>query len=339
VPKVSVLMSVYNGARYLREAVDSILCQTYTDFELIVIDDGSTDETGAILDGYDDARIVRLTNEQNIGLTKSLNKGLGMAKGEYVARMDADDIALPDRLQLQVHVLDTRPEVVLVSGNIDLIDAAGQVWRRPRRNADPGLVAWFLLFHNYLGGHSQVMFRHSSVLSLGGYSEERPYAQDYALWLRLAEIGRIAMVPDVILQHRCHDENLTSMHSLEQEEYSLRDSQRALARLLDQQPSVGEVSELRAFWQSPLPDPDAASRIGGQMKQIQKAFLSSWASRGMPTRRLARKVSWRIGRRFLAWAHVALLDYRMGGAARLLWYSASWYLGGLSACCARSVIT
>ena len=98
-PKVSVLMSVYNGERYLREAVESILNQTFTDFEFIIIDDGSTDSSRAILASFDDPRIVLLQNETNIGLTRSLNEGLSLARGKYIARQDADDASLLERLE------------------------------------------------------------------------------------------------------------------------------------------------------------------------------------------------------------------------------------------------
>src|SRR5512146_2439112 len=109
-PIVSVVMPVYNSAPYLREAVDSILAQTFTDFEFIIVDDGSSDETPQILDGYGDARIRRLRNERNMGVVPTLNCGLAAARGRYVARHDADDISLPTRLEQQVRFLDTHPE-------------------------------------------------------------------------------------------------------------------------------------------------------------------------------------------------------------------------------------
>ena len=108
-PKVSVVMSVYNGERYLREAVDSILGQTFGAFEFVIVDDASTDETPLILSGYTDPRIVFLRNDENLGLTRSLNVGLKMACGEYIARQDADDISLPNRLERQVGLLDEQP--------------------------------------------------------------------------------------------------------------------------------------------------------------------------------------------------------------------------------------
>ena len=169
-PKVSVLMSVYNGSQYLRESVESILNQTFTNFEFIIINDCSTDKTGEILtvSANQDNRITLINNEENIGLTRSLNKGLKIAKGEYIARQDADDISLPERLERQVESLDKNPEAVLISCDLDLINAKGDRVGSFRRSCDSNLVAWYLLFYNHLAGHSHVMFRRKSVLNLGG---------------------------------------------------------------------------------------------------------------------------------------------------------------------------
>ena len=138
-PKVSVVMSVYNGERHLREAVDSILNQTFGDLEFIIVDDGSRDRTWEILQSYDDSRIVLLRNEQNIGLTKSLNRGLAATRGEYVARMDADDVSLPQRLERQVGFLDQHPEIGLVGCAFLQINEGGQefeIFHPPLKNED-----------------------------------------------------------------------------------------------------------------------------------------------------------------------------------------------------------
>ena len=125
-PIVTVLMSVYNGERYLNEAIDSILAQTFTDFEFLIIDDASTDSTPKILHSYDDPRIRIVTNEENLGLTKSLNKGLALAQGEYIARMDADDISLPERLMMQLNFLIDNKTVPLVGSGAIMIDEDGK---------------------------------------------------------------------------------------------------------------------------------------------------------------------------------------------------------------------
>jgi glycosyltransferase involved in cell wall biosynthesis len=321
-------MSVYNGERYLREAVESILNQTFSDFEFIIVDDGSRDKTWQILREYaaQDSRIVLVRNSENLELTKSLNKGLHVARGEYIARQDADDVSLPFRFEKQVGALDRQSEVVLVSGDLDLIDENGQVWHRPRRNANPGLVAWFLLFYNYLGGHSQVMFRRQCVVDLGGYSEERPYSQDYELWLRLAEIGKIVIVPEVVLSHRRHKTSVSSNHSAAQWEYSLIDSQYAIARLLGEELSLEDVANLRAFWLSPLPDICAAASLNRRLKGLYWAYLRKQAYSGSVERNLAVKLSQLVGRRFLSWAQVMGLKRRPISTLKVLGYALHWYL-------------
>ena len=125
-PRVTVLMTVYNGAAYVRSAVDSVLAQTYADFELLVIDDASTDGSGDVVRAVGDARIRVVPNAANLGLTTSLNTGLALARGELVARHDADDLSRPERLATQVALLDTRPEVSLVGSWYQKIDPAGE---------------------------------------------------------------------------------------------------------------------------------------------------------------------------------------------------------------------
>jgi glycosyltransferase involved in cell wall biosynthesis len=131
-PKVSVVMSVYNGEKYLCEAIDSILNQTFENFEFLIVNDGSTDRTLEILQSYRDPRIKVINNERNIGLTASLNKGLKIAKGEYVARMDADDVSFPHRLEQQKAFLDRNPRVAMVGSWAEVIDESGktqETWR------------------------------------------------------------------------------------------------------------------------------------------------------------------------------------------------------------------
>ena len=126
-PKVTVLMAVYNGERYLRDAVESILCQTFRDFQFLIINDGSTDNTRDLILSYDDARIVLVDSEHNVGQTRSLNRGLELAAGELIARQDADDISEPDRLAKQVAFLERHPEVALLGTWYKEIDVQGTV--------------------------------------------------------------------------------------------------------------------------------------------------------------------------------------------------------------------
>ena len=183
--KISVLMSVYNADKYLTEAMDSILAQTYSDFEMIVVNDKSTDESGDILKAFaqKDPRIVILENAQNIGLTKSLNRGLAIAKGEYVARMDADDISAPDRFEKQVAFLDAHLDYSFVSCIGRYIDENGNPERlRPFPETNEEIYAMMPKVDAVM--HPGVMFRREDIARIGNYCEDFRVVQDYDLWFR-----------------------------------------------------------------------------------------------------------------------------------------------------------
>jgi len=176
-------MSVHNGAKHLTGAVESILSQTFGEFEFLVIDDGSTDNSCEILSSYRDTRL-KIIRQSNIGLTKSLNKLLDLAQGEYIARQDADDIAMPERLAKQVRFLDEHPDYALVGTQVVIINDSGSPIGNsniPTRHRD--LVGRLAFYSSFV--HSSVMFRKSCVVEIGGYDELFPYAQDYELWVRL----------------------------------------------------------------------------------------------------------------------------------------------------------
>ncbi|MGQ4646882.1 glycosyltransferase [Lyngbya aestuarii] len=209
-PKISVLMSVYNAGEYLAKAVGSILTQTFKDFEFIIIDDGSTDKSLAILERYakQDSRI-RLISQQNIGLTKTLNKALALAQGEFIARMDADDISMPERFNRQVQYLENNPNCVALGCDVLQIDMDGA----------PICKMGVLLSHDELeaellkgrGGvirHPAVMIRREALVAINGYRDQFKTAQDLDLYLRLAERGQLANLPDVLLEYRLHLESV-----------------------------------------------------------------------------------------------------------------------------------
>lgn len=206
-PKVSVLMPVYNTAPYLREAMDSMLSQTFADFELIVLDDCSPDNAEEILDLYDDPRIVRYKGERNLGLSNVLNIGLDMARGEYIARMDSDDISLPDRLQMQVDFLEQRPEIDLVSVGMQLFGAKEEVWVR---ELDPEKVKINALFYSPVL-HASSIWRKDSFERKGlRFRQEMVPAEDYDLWTRALVDGlKLVNLPEVLYQYRIHDKQST----------------------------------------------------------------------------------------------------------------------------------
>ncbi|MDW8071801.1 MAG: glycosyltransferase [Anaerolineae bacterium] len=238
VPKVSVLMAVYNGARYLREAVESILNQTFSDFEFIIVDDGSTDETPAILDGYHDSRIVRLRNAHNLGMARSLNRGLEVARGVYIARQDADDRSYPMRLERQVAFLDVHPEVGLLGTAYDVMDAQGCVVGRISPPIENATLQRMLVRHNCFG-HGSVMMRRDRIEQAGHYEESFLAVGDYDLWLRLAEWTNLANLADPLYGWRRHEASITARYpGKRHEQLRIVSLQRMLARRPTPRPGV-----------------------------------------------------------------------------------------------------
>ena len=205
VPAVSVLMSVYNGERFLADAVESILGQSFGDFEFLIVDDGSTDHTGQILRGYDDPRIRLIANPRNLGLTRSLNIGLAAARGRFIARMDADDIALPDRFARQLAFFEANPRTVLVgAGHARLDDdARTRAWAtQPLR---PVEFRWLSFFWTPVL-HPSVMFRAGPIHEAGlRYDERLSTSQDYDLWTRMLSFGDAAVLEGPLVFWRRHD--------------------------------------------------------------------------------------------------------------------------------------
>ncbi|MCC5838545.1 MAG: glycosyltransferase [Opitutales bacterium] len=223
-PTVSVLLPVYNAERYLKTAVSSILGQTFLDFELIIINDGSTDSTAAILDRIagSDTR-VRLVHRANQGYSRCLNQALGMARAPLLARMDADDESLPDRFATQVAFLDTHPEIVAVSGQWIRIDPNGRVLSDTRDlpTGHDAIVNELLKGYGVMP-HPGVMMRADAVRQVGGYRVEFEPAEDLDLWLRLADIGRLANLDKHLLRYRLHPGATSSARREEQRESARR---------------------------------------------------------------------------------------------------------------------
>lgn len=205
-PKITVLMPVYNAERYLRTAVDSILGQTFSGFELLIVDDGSDDGSTAIVSSYTDKRIRLIRNECNLGLIATLNKGLQAARGQYVARMDADDISLPTRLERQIAYLERHREVGVVGSHFRQIDENGRILSTERRERKDFMVSFRMYMEAYNPFcHPAVMFRTKEIRDQGGYSPAFPSAEDGALWFQLNESGtRFATIPKVFLLYRIH---------------------------------------------------------------------------------------------------------------------------------------
>jgi glycosyltransferase involved in cell wall biosynthesis len=230
-PVVSVSMSVYNSARYLRDAIESILNQTFTDFEFLIIDDGSTDQSLKILQEYaaKDQRIW-LNHRENRGIPQTRNELLAQAKGEFVAVMDADDVALPDRLARQVSFLRQHPDVVCVGGCLDWIDEKGRLLGHCVMPEQDDEIQNFLVGGISLLHHPTTLVRRSALVAVDGYNESMVASSDLDLWLRLGEIGRLANLSDTVLQYRLHSQSITHAKQMRQSQDALEACQRAWKR-------------------------------------------------------------------------------------------------------------
>ncbi len=213
-PIVSVVMSVYipessdcydDNIRYLYQAVESILHQTFTDFEYIIVNDGSSHHVANILNDYAlrDKRI-RVVHQKNCGLIASLNKAINQAHGIYIARMDADDISLPQRFFEQISYIEKHPNLVLIGSSMSCIDRNGKVFLEYNYPTGNEELQKLLIQSNYFV-HSSVLFRRDAFLSVGMYREDYIHGEDYDLWLRLSEYGDIANNPMPLLQYRVHN--------------------------------------------------------------------------------------------------------------------------------------
>ena len=226
---VSVLMSVYNGERYLRAAINSILSQSFGDFEFIIIDDGSEDGTWRVLTSYADPRIRLVRNEQNLGLTRSLNKGLALARGRYIARQDADDISMPQRFERQLSVFMRNPNAAAVFTAFNYIDENGEVKGTVYPPTDSQLIRESLFHVNPLC-HGSAMMRREAVDSVGGYDISYATAQDRDLWLRLSDCFALEAIPEVLYQLRVYATSVSGRRRREQWRNAVRAAMSAFSR-------------------------------------------------------------------------------------------------------------
>ena len=231
-PKVSILTAVYNSAAYLSEAVESILGQSFRDFEFIIVDDASTDNTSDILDSLTDSRIVRLQNGDNLGLTASLNRALEVARGDYVARQDGDDISLEHRLAQQFAYLEAHPDVGVVGTQMDIMDEGGEIIGHYELPLTHSLLAWNLFFDRSFA-HPTVMMRRQILQDVSGYDESFRVSQDFDLWTRLVQRTRFANLPDTQVLYRNHKAALGHTYANEQYDNVLRARHALASRLLD----------------------------------------------------------------------------------------------------------
>jgi len=207
-PLVSVLLPVYNGERFIRDSIQSVLDQTLTNFELIIVDDGSNDGTFEIINSFEDPRIKIIRNITNQGISKSLNLGLKLSQGEYIARHDADDLAHSERLKKQIKYFNRNPFIGVVGTWTKVVDEFNNeidIWKLPTKPED---VFFNLMFHNCLT-HSSVCFRKEIVIKAGGYRKIDKDVEDYSLWLRCLKLTKIANIPEFLTVYRVRDDSIS----------------------------------------------------------------------------------------------------------------------------------
>jgi len=224
IPKISVLMTVYNAESFLTQAISSVLAQTCVDFELIILDDCSVDSSWSIIESFakQDPRIRAIRNERNLGGCENLNKGLSLVRGKYLARHDNDDWSYPDRLQKQWDFLEAYPHIGIVGGTIEIIDTEDRViGRRKYQLSDEDIRKKIFRYSPF--AHPLVMIRKSSLDQAGRfYDHIFAPADDYDLWFRLGKVTQFANLPDTLLQYRLVPDSITFRSTKKMELATLR---------------------------------------------------------------------------------------------------------------------
>jgi glycosyltransferase involved in cell wall biosynthesis len=208
---ITVLMAVYNGEKYLRQSVESILNQTFKNFEFLIINDGSTDKTSEVLNSFNDKRIRVINNIKNQGLTKCLHDGVTLSKGQYIARLDVDDISISNRLEIQKKYLDENPDVLVVHSMFHHIDQNNKIIKKNIGNKDSiNLIKWNLIWKNRLQ-HPTVMFRKEVLTKYKlNYNLKYKRSQDFEFWAQISRVGDIFLIPIPLILYRIHDESITN---------------------------------------------------------------------------------------------------------------------------------
>ena len=241
---MSVLMPVHNAEKFLGMAIESILNQTLRDFEFVIINDGSTDSSADIIRSYQDQRIHLFENPVNVGIVASLNRGLSMAKGDFIARMDADDISMPTRLEKQLDFLIHNESIGVVGSKVRFIDHMGKLYHVGFFPKNDSLIRWTMCFSNPMA-HGSIMMRREVVMKAGGYPDSP--AEDYNLWEQLSWVTAFSNLPDVLFHLRRHEESLVSTRR--NQSAILSDSalisQRRISKVLGEEVPISLVENLR----------------------------------------------------------------------------------------------
>jgi hypothetical protein len=325
-PIVSVVMPTYNGARFLREAVGSILNQTFRDHELIVVDDASTDSSPHILAEFNDDRMVIITNDRNLGIAGATNRGLAAARGEYVALQDHDDISLPRRLDVQVDFLRSHAKVSLVGSAATLIDEKGNAYDEYREPEDDIDLKWEVMFRCPFR-HTTVMIRRKELLDIGGYSGdlENGSASDYDLLSRITMRSQVQNLREPLVLWRRHAEATSIRYQESQDKWRNAISARNIAAVVglvadkaaEPQTSLAnqQYGSLRAFFlmqagQLPTIPPEEVIAGARLVADIQSVFYRAYRFPVSAVARHRRRTAWRCGKHAIALAARAPWDWR-----------------------------
>ncbi len=318
-PRVSGIVSARNAALFVGEAIESALSQNFTDFELLVVDDASTDGTAEIVAGYvrRDARVRLLPLAEWKGQCVARNLAMHEARGEWIAILDADDVWLPTRLESQIAVLEEHPQACLITSDYEYLCQDGRLLKGWSCPWPEWWLRWQLLFTNALGGHSQVLFRRDVALACKGYREDRRLAEDYQLWTDLAERGRFAYAPGVQMYYRQHDHAVSQIHQESQAGQARAISFGALRALLEEEWTDERLEHVRDFWLNLFPDPkDNLWQTARDLEKLEDAFWKKHPEEKMPENRkaLAGHTRWH-------WARIADHFWEKGlyGKAFLAW--------------------
>ena len=314
-------MPVYNGQRFLDEAISSVLAQDFGDFEFVIVDDGSTDGTYAMLERWaaQEPRIVVVRSERNEGISTALNKGIAAARAEYIARQDADDICARGRLVRQVEVLDSHPDVAIVCAGYHLIDTRGRRTGTMMRRQPSSVMEYLLHFSNSIGGHGQVMFRRADALAVGGYRREFDLSEDYDLWTRLIRRGRIVALPIIGMHHRHHGGKVSVVWRERQLDRSLSISRRMLTALLGRPLSDDEFSAITGVWRQQV-RPGATPLAHRTFVVIFERFFD-----GNPSHEERRRARMATAHRWVLTAAVAARHGSLVESAQHLYYALLWH--------------
>lgn len=319
-PVVSVVMATYNADKFLRPAIESILNQTFQGFELIVVNDGSTDETARVLAGLHDHRMIVLTNERNLGIAHATNRGLAAARGEYIALQDSDDISLPHRFQVEVEYLDSHPQIALVGSSAILIDENDTAYDNYVEVEDDLEIKWQSLFRCPIS-HTSVMVRRKVIGVMGGYSTNPllRVTSDYDMLARIAQRHPVANIREPLVKWRRHRSATMITHESQLlrgiEAVSLRSIGELVARDPSQESDLQSLLGARAFVATPagqLPSlpPEQVIAGLGFLGQLLNLFCRTHGSSRRAVARLRRNLNWTWGKHALALSVRAPWDWR-----------------------------